>query len=101
MGISSATFCKWRPLGVENPAQADRGRSEPGQGDVAAGCRKTTLKPSQRRALVPERMRLFNRSQHNTLPVVRMSVSSRLCKLVKTDGLAWTTRIEEVAAPRR
>ena len=94
MGISEATFYVWkkryggvgpselrrlRQLEEENrQAQADRGRSEPGQGHAAGGGRKKALRPSQRRELVPDLMQRFGCSQRQALRIVRMSASTYL-----------------------
>ena len=77
-----------------------RGRPEPGQGDAAGGGRKKALRPSPRRALVPELMQRFGCSQRNALRVVKMSASTYLYKPVRKDESALKMRIKEITDTR-
>ena len=61
---------------------------------------KMSLKPSQRRALVPERMTLFGCSQRNALRMVKMSASTCLYKPVKNDDQVLAMRIKDITATR-
>lgn len=58
------------------------------------------MRPSQRRALVPELMQRFGCSQRNALRVVKMSTSTYLYKAVKKDESALKMRIKEITDTR-
>ncbi len=116
MGISSATFYKWRQkyagvgpselrrmrqLEEENrKLKPDRRGPEPGQGHAAAHRRKKSLGPSRRRELVPELMRLFGCSQRNAMRVANVSPGSFFYKPVKKDETALRMRIKEITSTR-
>src|SRR5262249_39390623 len=86
--------------GRESPAQADRGRPEPGQGDAAGGRCKKSLRPSRKRELVPELIERFGCSTRNALRIVQMSASLYRYRSRRRDASALTLRIKEITQTR-
>ena len=116
MGIGDATNCKWRQkyagVGPSEPRRLRQLEDENRKlkqivADLSLGkamlqhvVAKKSLKPSQRRALVPERMTLFGCSQRNALRMVKMSASTCLYKPVKNDDQVLAMRIKDITATR-
>lgn len=64
------------------------------------GARKNSLRPLQRRDLVPELMQRFGCSQRNALRIVQMSASTYLYRSVARDATVLTARIKEITETR-
>lgn len=115
MGISDATFYVWRkkyagvgPSGLRRLRQLEEENCKLKQIVADLSLEKAMLqavvakklRPSQRRALVPELMQRFGCIQRNALRVVKMSASAYLYKPVKKDESALKMRIKEITDTR-
>lgn len=116
MGISDATFYKWRAkyAGV-GPSELRRMRQLEEENRklkqlvadlsldkamLQAVVAKKCLRPSQRREWVPELMQRFGCSQRNALRIIGMSCSTYLYRSVKRDESALKLRIREITQTR-
>src|SRR5690606_14451998 len=84
----------------EPAAQAARGRSVPGQADLAGRALKNTLRPARKRALVHQIGQAYEVSERRACGLVRFSRASHRYRHL-ADGLpALRSRIKELAVAR-